>query len=52
MGTEVDWRDMEGECPPSATLSTFTGTLVSLIGQIGNKHRVLLSKHEPTLFPV
>jgi hypothetical protein len=51
MGTEVDWRVMKGECPPSATVSTFTGTLVSLIGQIGTEHRTLLSKHEPNLFP-
>ncbi len=33
MGTEFDWRDIKGECPPSATLGTFTGTLVCLIGQ-------------------
>ncbi len=51
MGTEVDWRDMTGECPPSATLGTFTGTLVSLISQIRTEHRTLLSKHEPNLFP-
>ncbi len=51
MGTEVDWRDMKGECPPSTTLGTFTGTLVSLIGLIGTEPRVLLSKHEPNLFP-
>ena len=51
MGTEVDWRDKKGECPPSATLGTFTGCLVSLIGQIGTEHRVLLSKHEPNLLP-
>ena len=50
MGTEVDWRDMKAECPPSCTLGTFTGTLVSLIGQLGTEHRTLLSKHEPNLF--
>ncbi len=50
MGTEVDWRDMKGECPPSTTLGTFTGTLVSLIGQLGTEHRTPLSKHEPYLF--
>ncbi len=43
--------DMKGECPPSAALGTFTGTLVSLIGHIGTQHRVLLSKHEPNHFP-
>jgi hypothetical protein len=51
MGTEVDWRDMKGDCQQSATLGTFTGTLVSLIGQIGTEHCTLLSKHEPNLFP-
>jgi hypothetical protein len=51
MGTEVDWRDMKAECPPSSTLGTFIGTLVSLIGQLGTEHRTLLSKHEPNLFP-
>ncbi len=51
MGTEVDWRDMKGECLLSATLGTFTGTLVSLIDQIGTNHHTLLSKHEPNLFP-
>ncbi len=50
MGTEVDWRDMKAECPPSSTLGTFTGTLVSLIGQLGTEHCTLLSKHEPILF--
>ena len=24
-GTEVDWRDMKGVCPPSTAISTFTG---------------------------
>jgi hypothetical protein len=43
MGT-VDWRDIKGGCPLSATLGTFTGCLVSLIGQIGAKHHVLRSK--------
>ncbi len=42
---------MNGKCPPSATLGTFTGTLVSLIGHIGTEHCTLLSKHEPNLFP-
>ncbi len=51
MGAEVDWRDMKAECSPSSTLGTFTGTLVSLIGQLGTDHRTLLSKHEPNLFP-
>jgi hypothetical protein len=51
MGTEVDWRDMKGECLPSSTLGTFTGTLVGLLGQIGPEHRLLPSKHEPNLFP-
>ena len=51
MGTEVDWRDMKGECPPSATLGTFTGTLVSLICQLGTEHHTLLSKHKANLFP-
>ena len=51
MGTEVDWRDMKGECPPSSTLGTFTGALIALIGQVGTEHRLLLSKHEPNLFP-
>ncbi len=46
MSTEVDWRDMKGGRPPSATLGTFTRTLVCLIGQIGTEHCVLLSKHE------
>ena len=51
MGKEVGWRDMKAECPPSSTLGTFTGTLVSLVGQLGTEHRTLLSKHEPNLFP-
>ncbi len=51
MGTEVDWCDMKAECLPSFTLGTFTGTLVSLIGQLGTEHHTLLSKHEPNLFP-
>ncbi len=50
MGTEVDWRDMKGECLPSSTLSTLTGTVFGFIGQIGAEHRLLLSNHEPDLF--
>ena len=44
MGIEVDWRDMKGECPSSATLGTFTGALVGLITQLGQEHRVHLKK--------
>jgi hypothetical protein len=54
MGTEVDWRDMmhmKGECQPSSTIGTFTGALIGFIGQIGTEHGLLLSKHEPNLFP-
>ena len=51
MGTEVDWRDMKGECQPSSTIGTFTGAPVGLIGQQGHEHHLLLSKHEPNLFP-
>ncbi len=47
MGTEVDWRDMKGECPPSATLGTFTGTLVSFVGQIGIENCVLSQGMNP-----
>ncbi len=50
MGTEVDWRDVEGECPPSSTIGTFTGALVGLIGQLWREHRLLFSKHEFYLF--
>ncbi len=50
MGTDVDWRDIKGECPPASTLGTFTGTLVSLIGRVGTEHWALPSKHEPNLF--
>ena len=51
MGIKVDWRDMKGGCPPSATLGTFTGALVGLIEQLGQEHRVLLTKHVANLFP-
>ena len=51
MGIEVDWRDMKGECPSSATLGTFTGALVGLITQLGQEHRVLLKKYAANLFP-
>ena len=51
MGIEVDWRDIKGECPRSATLGTFTGSLVALIEQLGQEHRVLLTKHVANLFP-
>ena len=51
MGIEVDWRDMKGECLPSATLGAFTGSLVALKEQLGQDHRVPLSKHVVNLFP-
>ena len=51
MGIEVDWRDMKGECPSSATLGTFTGALVGLITQLGQEHRVHLKKFAANLFP-
>ncbi len=51
MGTEVDLRDMKGECPLSSTLGTFAGALIGLIGQVRTEHRLLLSTHEPNLFP-
>ena len=42
---------MKGGCLPSATLGTFTGALVALIEQLGQEHRVLLTKHAANLFP-
>ena len=51
MGIEVDWRDMKHECPPSATIGTFTGSLVALIDQLGREHRTFLAKHVANLFP-
>ena len=51
MGIEVDWRDMKGECPPSATLSTFTGSLVGLIEHFGQEHCVVLAELVANLFP-
>ena len=44
MGIEVDWRDMKQECPQSTTRGTFTGSLVGLIEQLGQEHRVFLAK--------
>ena len=51
MGIEVDWRDMKQECPPSATLGTFTGSLVGLIEQLGQEHLTFLAKTVANLFP-
>ena len=51
MGIEVDWRDMKHECAPSATLGTFTGSLVGLIEQLGREHRTFLAKTVANLFP-
>ena len=51
MGIEVDWRDMKGECLPSSTLGTFTGSLVVLIEHLGQEHCVFLAKHVTNLFP-
>ena len=51
MGQEVHWRDMKKEVAPSVTLGTFTGTLVGLIEQLGDEHRVHLAKTFANLFP-
>ena len=51
MGIEVDWRDMKDECPPSATLGTFTGSQVGLIKQLGQDNRGFLAKRVANLFP-
>jgi hypothetical protein len=38
MGVEVDWRYVKKQCPPSATLGTFLGTLFQFIKQLGLEH--------------
>ena len=50
MGIKVDWRDMKGGCPPSATISTFPGSLVALIDRLRHEHCNFLSKHVANLF--
>ena len=51
MGIEVDWRDMKGECLPSANLGTFTGSLVCLIEHLWQEHQAFIAKHVANLFP-
>ena len=51
MGIEVDWRDTKGECPQSATIGTFTGSLFALIDHLGQEHCVFISKLVSNLLP-
>ena len=45
--------DFKQEVPPSVSLGTYTGALVGLIEQLGDKHRVYLAKKKKVsnLFP-
>jgi hypothetical protein len=52
MGVEVDWRDIKTLVPQSATLATFTGSLVKNIRDLGIEHKYFLCRQgQQTLFP-
>ncbi len=42
LGAEVDWRDLKYLVPASATISTFTGSHVKFVSDIGIKHHNFL----------
>ncbi len=50
MGVEVEWRDVKGLVPYSATVGAFTCALVKFVSDIGTEHQDFL---KPTngLFP-
>ncbi len=50
MGVEVDWRDVKGLVPSSATIGAFTGALVKFVADIGTEHQTFL-KPTDGLFP-
>ncbi len=50
MGVEVDWRDVKGIVPSSATIGMSTGALVKFVSDIGTEDQAFL-KPANGLFP-